>query len=88
MRKALIALLAVAAFALLLYRTAVVQAGVECEACMRFNGREHCARVRSDSKEKAADRAIATACSVIASGVTQSIRCQGSNPVSLGCREP
>lgn len=88
MRRALLTLLALAVFALLLYRTALVQADVECQACMRFGGREHCARVRSSSREAAADRAVGAACSVLASGVTESLRCQASPPASLRCREP
>jgi hypothetical protein len=53
------------------------------EACMAFAGNTNC-RTASGSTEAFAMRtAISNACAGIASGVTDSIACEGSAPVSL-----
>ena len=53
------------------------------EACMTFNGQTNC-RIASGSTEAFATRtAISNACAAIASGVTDSIACEQSQPTRL-----
>jgi len=53
------------------------------EACMTFNGKTNC-RTASGSTEAFATRtAISNACASIASGVTDSIACEQSQPTRL-----
>ena len=53
------------------------------EACMTFNGQTNC-RTASGSTEAFATRtAISNACAAIASGVTDSIACEQSQPTRL-----
>jgi len=53
------------------------------EVCMTFNGRTNC-RTASGSTEEFAQRAAVTnACAEIASGVTDSIACEQSQPTKL-----
>ena len=53
------------------------------EACMTFNGKTNC-RIASGSTEAFATRtAITNACAGIASGVTDSIACEQSQPTRL-----
>lgn len=87
MKKALLVLLAVGAFAGLLYATTVSQSGVECEVCMAFNGTDVCRSVRAASRQDAASSAVQNACAILTRGVTDVIQCQASAPRSLRCRD-
>jgi hypothetical protein len=75
---------AIAAGGLLYYAT-LAGAGTECEACMRYEGREACRSATGVDRDEAERTAIATACALISSGVTDTIRCQGLEPVKLEC---
>ena len=53
------------------------------EVCMEFQGRSNC-RVASASTEKQAlQTGVDNACALISSGVTDSIACTSSQPVSV-----
>ena len=56
---------------------------VKMKACMQYEGRVNCATASGTTKEFAARAAISTACAPIAGGVTGTIGCEGSKPVSL-----
>jgi hypothetical protein len=71
-----------------LYAATLAGAGVSCEACVRWQGREACKSATGADREEAERTAISTACALVASGVTASIGCQGLEPVSLHCTEP
>jgi hypothetical protein len=87
MKRGLLVAVAVAAVVGLLYAATLAQAGFECDACMRHDGREACRTAAATSREDAERTAISTACAVLTSGVTATIRCQATPPVSLVCRE-
>jgi hypothetical protein len=76
---------AIAAVGLLYYAT-LAGASTECEACMGFEGREACRSATGVDREEAERTAIATACAMISTGVTATIRCQGLEPLKLECR--
>ena len=76
---------AIAAVGLLYYAT-LAGAGTECEACMRFEGHEACRSATGADREEAERTAIATACAMISTGVTATIRCQGLEPLKLECK--
>ncbi len=79
--------LAVAAAAVgLLYYATLAGAGTACEACMRYEDREACRSATGVDREEAERTAIATACALISSGVTDTIRCQGLEPLKLQCK--
>jgi len=58
-------------------------AQVQMKACMQYEGRTNCATASGSTKEFATRAAVSTACASIASGVTGTIGCEGSRPVSL-----
>lgn len=60
---------------------------IECEACVRFGDREACRSAAGADRSVAEQSAIATACSLVTGGVTETIACQGRTPVSLRCDE-
>lgn len=53
------------------------------EVCMDFQGKESCRTASGTSEEFALRSAIGNACAMIASGVTETISCQGSTPKSI-----
>jgi hypothetical protein len=74
-----------AAVVALLYRATISHVGIECEVCMRFEGRERCATAAGADERAAAQAATMTACGVLAGGVTDGIACEASEPVSRRC---
>jgi len=86
MKRAVLALLGVAAVVGLLYAATLSQAGSECEACLEFGGRSACRTVAAAKREDAEQQAIQNACALLASGVTQILACERSEPTSLRCR--
>ncbi len=59
---------------------------VECEVCMRFDGREICRSASAQSRAEALRSAGDNACALLTSGMTNSIRCQQSLPARSACR--
>jgi len=59
----------------------------ECRVCMTFMGQTIC-RVAASGTEKAAiESAVTSACSGLASGMTESIKCENTPPDSVTCSE-
>ena len=56
---------------------------VKMKACMQYEGRTNCATASGSTKLDATRAAVSTACASIAGGVTGTIGCEGSRPVSL-----
>ena len=86
MRNLLLALAAIAAGGAALYWTTLSHAGVECEVCIRYEGRERCATAAAPSEAEAEQAATMTACGVLAGGVTGAISCQATAPFARTCR--
>jgi hypothetical protein len=59
---------------------------VECEVCMRFDGRSICRSASAARRDEALRSAADNACALLTSGMTNSIRCQQSKPVKSECR--
>ena len=53
------------------------------EVCMVFNGREICKIASGPTEQNTLQTAIMNACGEIASGVTDTISCQGTQPKSI-----
>ena len=71
--------------ALLLYNTLSAQK-VECQVCVEFQGRRNCATASHASENEAIQSAQTTACGILANGMTESIACGRTPPVSSRCR--
>jgi hypothetical protein len=56
---------------------------VRIKACMQYDGRTNCATASGSTREFATRAAISTACATISGGVTGTIGCEGSKPVSI-----
>ena len=60
---------------------------ISCEVCMEFRGQMECRKATGKDKAEAQTSATGTACSLLASGVADSIACQNAEPVSVSCEE-
>jgi hypothetical protein len=56
-----------------------------CEVCVDFDGRRACRTVEGGSEEEAMAGATINACALVASGVTETVRCQGMPPTRATC---
>ena len=62
--------------------------GVRCEVCIAFGGRQACRAVDGATEEDAQTAARTNACALIASGVTETMACERTPPVSASCKAP
>lgn len=56
-----------------------------CEVCVSFDGRQACRTVEGSSEEEAMAGATTNACALVASGVTDTMRCQRTPPARSSC---
>jgi hypothetical protein len=54
-----------------------------CRVCINFNGQTDCRTASAQSRQDAQRSATTTACAQLASGVTESIRCENTPPQSI-----
>ncbi len=59
----------------------------ECEVCVTFAGGSVCRTAASDTEEASITSAVTSACAMLASGMTESIRCQNTTPDRTDCRK-
>ena len=57
----------------------------ECRVCMTFMGQTICRTGASGTEKAAIESAVTSACSGLASGMTESIRCENTPPDSVAC---
>mgnify|MGYP003577002899 CR=1 FL=1 len=58
---------------------------VDCNVCMEFKGQTHCALGSAPTREEAIRSGQTPACSMLASGVTESFQCSATPPISVTC---
>lgn len=75
----------IAFVAFLLWTTLSAQK-VECHMCVEFGNERNCATATASSETEAARSAQSTACGVLARGMTASIACANTPPISRQCR--
>lgn len=78
----IIAGVAIAVIGLMVY-SSLDLAGYRVEVCKEYQGRTACRTASGANREAALRTASDNACALISSGMTDSIACQGSNPVSV-----
>jgi hypothetical protein len=60
-------------------------AGYQCTVCMSFGGHDVCRTVEAATAQDARASAINNACAFLASGVTDSMACERSQPANEEC---
>ena len=63
------------------------QAGVRCEVCIEFRGRDVCRAVDGANEHDARMAATTNACAFLASGVTDSMACERTPPRKAECNQ-
>ena len=58
-----------------------------CEVCIEYKGRSNCSVASGTTKEEAVRTATDTACATISGGMTESIQCGNTAPVSVTWQE-
>ena len=71
--------------ALVIWRSFQV-AGYQCTICMAFADREVCRTVEAATAHDARMSAVNNACAFLASGVTDSMACERTQPAKEDCR--
>lgn len=61
---------------------------VECRVCVRYDGREMCRAASAATRDEALRSAADNACALLASGMTETLRCHGGEPLSSECWPP
>ena len=79
-------LAALIAFVAFLLWTTLSAQKVECRMCVEFGNGRNCATATAATEEEAARSAQSTACGVLAHGMTASVACANTVPVSRQCR--
>jgi hypothetical protein len=59
------------------------QERVTCRVCVTFNGRQDCRTASAANRQEAERTAVSNACGLLASGVTESIKCENTKPDSV-----
>ncbi len=87
MARALLGLLCGVLFLAALLYVTMAETGTECEVCVDFEGRNACSSARGGDRDLAIQQALASACAVITSGVTETVKCGRTLPTSTRCKD-
>lgn len=74
------------AFLAIMWRSTRNLSAHRVEVCMEFGGRTACRTASGATREQAERAARDNACALIASGMTDSIACQNSQPKSIAVK--
>lgn len=83
MRKVAVAIAGIIVFIGVLFYLTLGEKRQRVEVCMAYQGRQNCAKASAETREQAMRTATTNACALIASGVTDSLACERSAPVSV-----
>ena len=61
-------------------------AAFECKVCVTYRGATICRTAASGTEKAAIESAVTSACSGLASGMTESIKCENTKPDSVSCK--
>lgn len=87
-RNIILALIAAVLFIGLLAYLTIGQRKVRMEVCVEFNGRQNCRTASGATEEQAIRTATDNACATISSGMTDSMTCGRTPPLSIKKIEP
>jgi len=59
----------------------------ECDVCIAFDGQQVCRTVTGKTREEGVRTGVNNACALLASGMTNSMRCERTQPTRAECRE-
>lgn len=69
----------------LVWYASVSLGGHRCEVCLSYGGGQSCRTAEGSTREEAQRTAVDLACAELASGMTESLRCQSTPPTRVTC---
>lgn len=87
MARTLVGVLCGVLFLAALIYVTMAETGTECEVCVDFEDRNACSSARGGDRDLAIQQALTSACATITSGVTETVKCNGTIPSSTRCRD-
>ena len=84
-RSAILGAVFVLGLAALMFYASASLSQHTCEICIAYQGREACRKADGSTLDEARRTATDLACAVLASGMTESLQCQRTEPLSLTC---
>lgn len=84
--RVVVGILLALGFATAMYFATLTETAVQCEVCVRFEGRRECRLAGGFDEDTAVQGAVTNACAMLANGVTQSLRCGAIPPESIACK--
>ena len=85
-RTSWLALAALVGLGAFVVYTSLQAGGVRCEVCIEFGGGRACRAVDGATEREALTAARTNACALLASGVTNTMACERTDPTSTACR--
>jgi hypothetical protein len=85
--QTLVKIALVLGFLAIVVYSALGQSRVTCEVCMSYQGRQACETTSAADEAEALTQATSSACSRISAGVTGTIQCNNSRPLSSHCSD-
>jgi hypothetical protein len=85
--RVIVGLLLGAAFLGAMIYATLGESQIECEVCLEFQGRSACRTGSAVDRKNSVRGAVATACAVLSSGVTDGIACGSTPPRSVSCND-
>ena len=85
-RTSWLALAALVGLGAFVVYTSLQASGVRCEVCIEFGGGRECRAVDGATEREALMAARTNACALLASGVTNTMACERTEPASTACR--
>jgi hypothetical protein len=86
MKIAVAVIVLIVAVVALMYFAMQGQTTHTCEVCIEFDGRTQCRTAKGPTIEEATRTASDNACALLASGMTDSMRCGRTPPKSVKCQ--
>lgn len=87
MKRTIVRIALAAGFLATVIYVALGQSRVTCEVCMSYQGRQACEQTSAADSAEALMQATSSACSQISSGVTGTLQCNNSRPLSSHCSD-
>ena len=83
--RTLVGLALALAFVVVVVLAAMRELRTSCRVCLDYSGGRTCESARASDREHAVQQATTAACAKLARGVTESIDCASTPPLSVAC---
>ena len=85
-RNTIVTLIVLLPIAAVVIYTSFGLSDFECEVCMDFEGQQTCRTVTGKTELEGLRTGVDNACAILASGVTDTMRCQRTQPQKATCK--